>query len=105
MTRLLWTQRQDLGPAARRDHAMAYDPVRQKTVLFGGEVLQRAPGDPQYLADTWEWDGQYWSQVSDIGPSPRILHRFAYDSARNRIVLFGGSGSAPTPAPAQRHSG
>jgi hypothetical protein len=66
---------------------MAYDSARARVVLFGGADLQLAAGP---LNDTWEWDGQIWIQVSDIGPSPRTLHAMAYDSARQRLVLFGG---------------
>ncbi len=31
-----------------------------------------------------------WVHVSSIGPSPRAAHAMAYDSARDRVVLFGG---------------
>jgi hypothetical protein len=80
MPRLLWTQRQDVGPSKRAGHAMAYDSARARVVLFGGADLR----------DTWEWDGQIWIQVSNIGPSPRVNHAMAYDAARQRMVLFGG---------------
>ena len=43
-----------------------------------------------YKNDTWEWDGNEWIQVADTGPSPRIGHAMAYDSERDKIVLFGG---------------
>ena len=42
------------------------------------------------VCDTWEWDGENWTQVDDIGPSARKWLAFAYDSSRNRAVLFGG---------------
>jgi galactose oxidase-like protein len=32
-----------------------------------------------------------WTQKEDIGPSPRGGHALAYDAARQRVVLFGGS--------------
>jgi len=63
---------------------MAYDSVRGKVVLFGG-------ASANYFGDTWEWDGNSWSQRSNDGPAPRYLHAMAYDSARGRVVLFGGS--------------
>jgi len=31
MSRFLWTQKEDIGPAARFGHAMAYDSVRFRT--------------------------------------------------------------------------
>ena len=41
-------------------------------------------------SDTWQWDGQDWTQLSDSGPSPRFSHAVAFDSSRNRTVLFAG---------------
>src|SRR5690348_8319026 len=60
---LLWTQKQDVGPAGRLFPVMTFDGARERVVLFGG---QAANGD--YVADTWSWDGADWTQVSDIGP-------------------------------------
>jgi len=87
VARFLWTQKQDVGPSARWGHAMAYDAVRQRTVLFGGD-----DGTGAVLRDTWTWDGEFWTQVSDIGPSARAGHGLAWDSARNIALLFGGNG-------------
>lgn len=86
MPKLLWTQRQDIGPAGRAGSAMAFDPVRGKMVLFGGTNLDRG---------TWEWDGQYWTQVSDMGPTPRRDFGMAWDNASQRVLLFGGAGADP----------
>jgi hypothetical protein len=69
---------------------MAFDEVRQKAVLFGG-----TSGDP----GTWEWDGQFWTQVSDMGPSLRRNAVMAWDSASKRVLLFGGAIDDPA-APA-----
>jgi pimeloyl-ACP methyl ester carboxylesterase len=55
--------------------------IRQRTVLFGGF--------PSY-GGTWEWNGSSWTQVGTNGPT-RWSHAMAYDSARARVVLFGGS--------------
>jgi len=79
-----WTQYEDIGPAPRSRHAMAYDSNRQRTVLFGGST-----GNLN-LNDTWEWDGENWTQVADTGPSARGGHAMAYDSLRRRVILFGG---------------
>ena len=75
------------GPSARKNHAIAYDSARGILVLFGGTD---ETGD---LADTWEWDGRYWKDVTPSGasPSPRGSHTMVYDSSRGRVVLFGGS--------------
>ena len=73
------------GPLPRYRHAMAYDSQRGVTVMFGG-----TSSGSNYLADTWEWNGSSWTQVSTTGPSARREHAMAYDSLRGRIVLFGG---------------
>lgn len=54
-----WTERNKgkLSPSARSFHAMAYDSIRQRTVLFGGTDYSVGP-----LSDTWEWDGANWIQ-------------------------------------------
>ena len=46
------------------------------------------------LGDTWTWDGEAWTQVADTGPEARSGHAMAYDSARQRTVLFGGRAGA-----------
>jgi hypothetical protein len=78
-----WTQLADIGPSARSGHAMAYDSVRKRVVLFGGVSREGH-------RDTWEWNGQEWTQVADDGPAARSGHALAFDSARSRVVLFGG---------------
>jgi len=85
MAKVLWVQKQDIGPLPRVGHSMAFDVGRKRVVLFGGD----SPEGTRF-GDTWEWDGDNWTQVQDIGPSPRRFHAVAYDSARSRVVLFGG---------------
>ena len=85
MAKVLWTQKQDIGPRPRAGHAITYDSTRQRVVLFGGDSLAGT-----LFGDTWEWDGENWTQVQDIGPSPRAFHAVAYDASRRRTVLFGG---------------
>ena len=75
-------------PSRRAEHAMAYDSRRGRVVLFGGYSF--AEGPRTYLSATWEWDGATWAQVSRAGPQGRCGHTLAYDSERQRVVLFGG---------------
>lgn len=86
MPKLLWTQRQDIGPASRAGASMAFDPVRGKMVLFGGTTPDRG---------TWEWDGEFWTQVSDMGPAPRREFGMAWDNASKCVLLFGGAAVSP----------
>ncbi len=85
---------QSATPPARWGNSMDYDTQRLRMVMFGGTgngVYTSHPGT--LLNDTWEYDGatQTWAQrPSVIQPSPRMDHAMAYDSLRNRMVLFGG---------------
>jgi hypothetical protein len=85
----------DGDPAPRYSHAMAYDSRRSRVVLFGGNQ----PSDPWWgpSDETWEWDGASWARRTpsdpegDGNPEQRFLHGLAYDEARGRVVLFGGT--------------
>ena len=66
---------------------MAYDSQRGVTVLFGGQNA----GAGNYSNETWEWDGNSWTNVSPTTrPTLRFQHAMAYDSQRGVTVLFGG---------------
>lgn len=54
-----------------------------------GLLLYHA-GDPVENRGTWRWDHTAWTHVGTTGPSPRTVHVMAYDSNRDRVVLFGG---------------
>ena len=73
------------SPLARHGHALGYDSARGRVVLFGG--INDSTG---YLSDTWEWDGNVWTQRTPAQSPPARGVALAYDSARGRIVLFGG---------------
>jgi hypothetical protein len=53
-----WTEWQDIGPAPRWLHAMAYDSDRHRIVLFGGLAIlvgtEQPAGPGAFLAETWE---------------------------------------------------
>ncbi len=67
---------------------MAYDAKSGTTLLFGGYS-----GGGKVLGDTWQWDGKDWKQFKPtVSPSARVGSAMAYDSARGKIVLFGGRG-------------
>ena len=71
------------GPGARRAHAMAYDAVRDRTILFGGQDAD---------ARTWAYDGSRWADVTPPRQSPDVRqgHTMAYHSDRGTILMFGG---------------
>jgi cysteine-rich repeat protein len=79
------------APSPRSSHGLAFDPVRNVTVLHGG----REEGAPLGLDDTWEWDGSSWTSVPPAGPSPRLSrHRMVFDPLRRKVVSV-GEDSAP----------
>ncbi len=72
-------------PLARDFPAMAYDPVSQKIVLFGGL------GPNGNLNDTWTFDGTTWTQVtSAVAPPVRNGAAMVFDQPTNKLVMFGG---------------
>lgn len=71
-----------MKPPARCCHAMAYDWVRQRTVLVGGE-----PDD----GITWEWDGTTWEPVAPAPPGEHLWSSAVFDPARQRVVLALGN--------------
>ncbi len=87
-----WTRRTPSGPvpAPRFDAQLAFDPVRQVSVLFGGQSATS-----MNLGDTWEWNGTAWTQRTPIvSPPARFGHGMALEPRRQRIVMFGGTADA-----------
>ncbi|MCA8957643.1 MAG: hypothetical protein KDC87_16325, partial [Planctomycetes bacterium] len=82
--------RPPVAPSGRMVHAMAYDGVGQRALLFGG-MIPISIVATQIYGDTWAWDGSTWVEVTPAnGPSPRSGHAMVRDAARDRVVLFGG---------------
>lgn len=83
-----WYQIQPSGdwPSPRSDFGMAYDAERNVVVVFGG-----FQGGPDYLGDTWEWDGEQWEEKHPVeSPSDRAGLSMAFFSLSHTVVLFGG---------------
>lgn len=82
----VWTQLNPGNAPSHRDAVrLAFDPVRQEVLLFGGNGHS-----PQN--DTWVFDGTVWTQLAPaVSPPVRSWHSMASDSARLRVVMFGGS--------------
>ena len=83
-----WTQVQAVGPSIRSSHSMVFDTARGKAVLFGGYGPK--PDGSEYLSDLWEYDGAAWTLRTTSGPAARQNAAMAFDTARNKTVLFGG---------------
>lgn len=76
------------SPLPRFGHSMAYDPVRRKVVLTGGEGASAG----QSFGDTWEWDSatQRWTARNIQPLEGRAGHVTFYDRARAQLIAFGG---------------
>src|SRR5262249_31259951 len=81
------------GPSNRQNHAMTYDSARHVVVLFGGYR-----GGFGLNNETWERDGKPWTKITPKGASPdaRGNMGLAYDSVRQKVVLYGGAGIGGT---------
>ncbi|MCC6782405.1 MAG: hypothetical protein IT457_06150 [Planctomycetes bacterium] len=77
---------------------MAYDSARDRVVLFGGSPDY---SHTAWFRDTWEWDGVSWRELPEatvgVPEGGRYGHVMAFDSRRNRIVLFGGAWGTNNP--------
>lgn len=72
-------------PPIRWGHAMAYDSVRRRVVVFGGYT------GSNMIADTWEYDGVDWTlRTPPTSPPARIYTCATFDPLRQRVVMFGG---------------
>ena len=87
----MWTRLTPSGaaPIGRSNACAAYDPVRDRMILFGG-------GDSvTYLNDTWALDlagGTAWQQLAPAGtaPPPMGSAEAVYDPVRDRVLVIGG---------------
>jgi hypothetical protein len=78
----------DATPPTACDHSfMVYDAARRVMTMFGGGDAQQ-----NLVPETWNWDGEAWSQVAgpDGGPAARAHFGFVYDPSHEQSLLFGG---------------
>jgi hypothetical protein len=83
-----WRLAAETGPAPRDGARAAYDPNSGTILLFGGVQIEPSV---RYFADTWLWDGAQWKEAGVKGPPGRVHATMAFDPARRKIVLMGGS--------------
>jgi len=80
-------------PLRRCLHHAVLDPAGRQMYLYGGCASGFGPCP---LGDLWSFNLQTntWTEVSpSIKPPARQHYGFSFDSRRNRVVLFGGSGA------------
>jgi hypothetical protein len=80
-------------PAPRNSHSMVYDTKRERVVLFGGRrEAVVVKGDPTVSNDTWVFQNGNWTNLAPASaPSARFDAPMVYDTANDRIILFGGT--------------
>ena len=79
-----------VSPLYRAAHSAIYDPVRERMVIFGGYYNTRRS---DYSNEVWSLSlsgNPVWTPVPGPMPSQRSGHTAIYDSARDRMVVFGG---------------
>jgi hypothetical protein len=86
---MAWVDLAPIGvpPSPRSDHAAAYDPLRDRMIVFGG-------GAGTTFSDVWSLQmvGLVWTKLSPSGQSPsaREGHLMIHDPVRDRMIVFGG---------------
>jgi hypothetical protein len=91
----MWEQVALDGPTPRSNSGFAFDKRREVIVLFGG-FYSLSSTERYYLDDTWEWNGQSWTQRMVSGPSARRNPAMEYDAHLGAVVLYGGKTQTDT---------
>ncbi|MGE3172349.1 MAG: hypothetical protein AB7O97_06955 [Planctomycetota bacterium] len=80
-----WTLRQG-APAGQDATAFAYDSLRSRALLHGGNYLYRP------MPTSFQWDAGRWLDAGGAaGPAARLSPVAVFDSRGGRTVMFGGT--------------
>jgi len=74
-------------PVWRSMHSMVYDPIGNRTLMFGGNDFNRA------FNDLWEFDYglNTWRELTPANsPDPRQMHGMVFNPDRGSVILVGG---------------
>ena len=88
-------------PHPRHEHAMIYDPVNHRMVVYGGET-ETTWVATTYFNDAWSLDlngTPEWNLIAATGAVPpgRSSLVSIYDPVRQRMVIHGGGGAIYSP--------
>jgi len=87
-----WTLHSPSGdlPIPRDCHAVAYDEINKRMLLFGGAGTETGAPPDVYLDDMWELDLMTfaWNRLFPI--LARDLTSFIYDEETASLIIFGG---------------
>jgi hypothetical protein len=84
LTQRQWSKAQLNAPAPVEGGQAAYDESRHQLVL----VAPDPASGPEYLLDTWTWDGKSWTRHKSSHRSPG--GGIVYDSRNRQVLTFGG---------------
>ncbi len=82
-----------IAPLGRAGHAALYDSANNRMIVFGGYTGNTYLGDVWVLTNANGLSGTpAWIQLAPAGggPGPRSLDTALYDTANNRMIVFGG---------------
>jgi hypothetical protein len=103
-----WTQLTPGGAVTpiRDFHSAVYDPGTNKMIVFGGANIAATPANPCFYSnDVWVLSNANglggtptWTQLAPTGgpPEQRAVHTAVFNSATNRMTIFGGGNCTPT---------
>jgi hypothetical protein len=75
------------------EHSVAYDPVRQRVLVFGGRTYYDI-SNAVYTLDLSGGNKGKWTTLSTsgTGPAPLYQHSAIYDEVNDRMIVYGGRG-------------
>jgi len=75
-----------IGPPTRSEATLAYDPINDYTVLFGG-----LNNSEMMFNDTWMLQGEKWLKLNTSSAPPERHRALSfYDPVRQSVILYGG---------------
>lgn len=86
------------GPPGRSSHSAVYDSVSQQMIIFGGQSTTGADLNDVWLGVTASTQDDSFTGEAPSGTAPegRHGHVATYDSASNRMTIFGGDSGSST---------
>jgi hypothetical protein len=83
-----WKEVASKGPSPRHGVCMAYDPVHQSILLFGGSTVDKQYGVSS--GQSWIFKNQNWSYLDMLQPPGIFNASMIYDKEEVRFIRFGG---------------
>ncbi len=84
----IWTQQAPVNvPLAQEGGCAAYDTATGQFIMYGGYApFETGPGDPD--AQTWQWTGTNWVQLSPVATPPAGYCAMTYDPGARELVML-----------------